>query len=165
MNLKYRARLLACLFFIPTLCFSKILKDEVLSLGSEQFSYNTVCQKMLKKEFPLIDYVNANHLDCMGTHVRVGRFCDREMPETPYLIRGYVDRDKKKVICKKGKKVILKAECVGDYKCLDTQMDCYKLGQIYAIRLNLDHHSSSIEAEKKVINCYFSVKNKLSLPK
>jgi hypothetical protein len=164
MNLKYQARLMACLFFIPTLCFSKILKDEVTSLGSEEFSYNSVCKKMLGKELPLIEYQNANTLDCMGTEVRVGSFCSKEMPETPYLIRGFVDRDKKKVICKKGKKVVLKATCTGDYKCIDTELDCYKLGQIYAIRLHLDHHSSFSEKNQKVINCYFTVKNKIVLP-
>lgn len=156
---------MACLFFIPTLCFSKILKDEVLSLGFEEFSYNNVCKKMLNKELPLIEYTDANTLDCMGTGVNVGNFCRKEMSEIPNLIRGYIDKEKKKIICKKGKKVTLKATCEGDYKCLDTELDCYKLGQLYAIRLGLDHHSSFSEEGQKVINCYFSIKKKLSLPK
>jgi hypothetical protein len=164
MNFKYQARLMACLFFIPILGFSKILKDEVMSFGVEEFSYNSVCKKMLGKDLPLIEYKNANTLDCMGTEVKVGSFCDKEMPETPYLIRGFIDSEKSKIICKKGKKVVLKATCTGDYKCIDTELDCYKLGQIYAIRLHLDHHSSFIEKKQKIINCYFTVKKKIVLP-
>ncbi len=165
MNQKYRARLLACLFFIPLLCFSKILKDDVIATGSEQFSYQSVCKKMMNKDLPLIDYTNATTLDCMGTSINVGSFCLKEMPDSPTLLRGYIDPKIKRVICKKGKKVDLKITCEGDYLCKDTELDCYKLGQIYAMRLNLDHHSSFKENKKKVLNCYFSLKKKISLPK
>lgn len=156
---------LVCLFFINQVN-GKILKDDVLSIGEEEFSYSYVCNKVLKKESPLIEVENILTLDCMSRKVKVYDFCSKELADSPYYIRGIVDAKKKKVICKKGKKVTMKVACLkADLDCKDPELACYKLKLKYAYRLDLDHSSSFKENDQKVLNCHFSVKKSITLPK
>jgi hypothetical protein len=159
---------MACLFFIlfSPISQSKIIKDEVLYVGEEEFSFPYVCKKMIKKDSPLIEIYNILTLDCMSRMVKVYKFCFEELEASPYYIRGIIDKDKKKVICKKGKKVSLKVTCdtIG-VNCKDTELACFKLQEKYAARLGLDHHSSFKESGKDILSCYFSAKTKITLPK
>lgn len=166
MILKYRARFIACLFFVLFNAQAKILKDEVISIGEEEYSFSSVCKKMLKMNAPLIEIKNISNLDCMGKIVPVYKFCDEQLADDPYYIRGYIDKIKRKVVCKKGKKVILKLTCDSPgVNCKDTELACFNLQQKYAARLKLDHHSKFKNKKVDVLNCYFSSKTSLSLPK
>jgi hypothetical protein len=158
---------MACLFFIlfTNLAFAKILKDEVLYIGTEEFSFQYVCKKMIKKDSPLIDIYNILTLDCMSRKVKVYQFCFDELASSPYYIRAVIDKDKKKVICKKGKKVTLKLTCDSEgVDCKDSEIACFKIQERYAARLALNHHSTFKENDRDVLNCYFSTKAKISLP-
>ena len=158
---------LASLFFMlfSHISHSKILKDEVLSIGDEEFSFSYVCKKMTRKDSPLIEVDNILTLDCMSRKIKVYRFCFKELEASPYYIRGIIDKERKKVVCKKGKKVSMKITCNSLKEgCKDSELACFNLQERYAARLGLVHHSSFKEGDEEVLNCHFSTKKKLTLP-
>ena len=165
MIFKIWARLMTCLFFILNPAQSSILKDDIVSVGEESFSYSYVCKKTFKKDFPLIEVKDILTLDCMSKEVKTYNFCLKELEASPYYIRGVIDVAGKKVICKKGKSVTMKVTCdTPGVDCKDSELACFNLKQKYAARLNLNHHSSFEEKSIKVLNCYFGEKTALKLP-
>jgi hypothetical protein len=152
------ARLMACLFLFSNLVHSKILKDEVSLVKNTEFSFQEVCFGMTKRKSELIEVQSISSLDCMGTVVSAGKFCYKKMAHDPYYIRGVVDSENKKVLCKSAKKVILKYGCYkGEKLCEDSEIGCFKLQEKLAARLGLSHHSKSLDS--KVLNCYFTPKD------
>ena len=156
------ARLMACLFIFSNLAMAKILKDEVSLIKNTEFSFQEVCLEMTKRVSELIEVKSISSLDCMGTVINVGKFCYKKMAHDPYYIRGIVNSEKKVVLCKSAKKVILKYGCYkGESLCKDTEIGCFKLQEKLAARLRLSHHSKSLDnsAGIKVLNCYFTPKD------
>lgn len=155
-----RARLIACLFFVSTLSYAKILKDEVSIVDEKIYSYHQVCKFLTKRESPLISFSTVTKLDCMGKIVEVSKFCDEKTQDDPYYIRAVVSKEKKEVICKSAKRVHIKYECESqlDEFCQDKEVGCYLMQEKFAKRLKTDHASLINKGAKKELNCHFTPK-------
>ena len=146
--------------FLQSFSFSGIIQDDVSTTDKLRFSFKTVCQKMVSHEAPLIEVLSSGEIDCMGKKVEVAKFCEKELAQDPYYLRGYVDATSKEVICLSGKKVILKFQCVRllERKFCESQakVGCRELQLKLAKRLDLVH-SSVTKNEKGIreLNCYF----------
>jgi hypothetical protein len=139
---------------------AQVVQDEVLTTSKNAFSLKAVCQKMVPHESPLIDITSGNEIDCMGTKVEAGKFCEKAMVQDPYYLRGHVDLDKKEIICHSGKKVIFKYQCAklaAQSKCSrPPKVSCEEFRKKLAYRLDLVH-ASVTKNEKGIseLNCYF----------
>lgn len=147
-------------FFIPLLAFSDIIQDDVSILEKNSFSFKTVCIKSGIKDSPLIEVSSGTELDCMSKKVSVIDFCDREMATDPYLLRAYIDEEKKKVTCVSGKKVYFRYLCVKlsdkDLCSKEAEQACREIKSKLARRLDIAH-SSFVKNPKgiKQLNCFF----------
>lgn len=145
---------------VPFLSFAHIIQDDVSVTEKSRFSYQSVCSKMVAHDSPLIEVTSGTELDCMGTKVSVGKFCEKELIADPYYLRAYVDQDQKQVVCVSGKKVLFKYLCVKlSDKALCSQeakKSCEHIQNKLARRLDLVH-SSFVKNEKgiKQLNCFF----------
>jgi hypothetical protein len=99
-------------FILSFSSFSNVLMDEVLTIQKKEFSIKLACEKTFNNDFPLVTIKSGTVIDCMGTELEAGTFCDKEMIKDPYYLRGYVDRNQKKIICQTGERVIFKYQCV-----------------------------------------------------
>lgn len=148
------------LFIIPFLSFAGVIQDNVNVVDRAEFSFKTVCSKSVTHEAPLIEVVSGTEIDCMGKKVKVGAFCEKELAADPYYLRGYVDKEKAKVICVSGKKVLFKYLCVklSDKELCgnDAKKSCLVIQNKLAKRLDMIHHSF-VKNEKgiKQLNCFF----------
>jgi hypothetical protein len=149
--------------FLLLLSFSvgaHIIQDDVVTTDKVEFSFQKVCQKMVSHESPLIEVSSGTVLDCMGKKVSVGDFCNKELAHDPYYIRAYIDREKEKVVCHSGKKVLFRYLCVKikDRKLCshDAKVSCSIIQKKLARRLDLVH-SSIINNDKgiKQLSCFF----------
>lgn len=147
------ACLWTCLFFVQN-SESKIIKDDHYVIGSNEFSWTEVCQKITKRDSPLIEFASISTLDCMGEKVNVAKFCDQVEAANPFYTRALVSKYKRKVICQSAKRVVIKWECEGsqDKYCKDLDIGCFLFKEKLARRLKLVHKSLT---EKKFLNCYF----------
>ncbi len=146
--------------FISLVSFAHVIQDDVATTEKNPFNFNTVCEKMVTHESPLIEVVSGTEIDCMGKKINVGDFCMKEMEADPYYLRAYVDKDQKQVICHSGKKVLFKYLCTKlEDKILCSTMakeSCERIREKLAKRLHVIH-SSFIKNEKgiKQLNCFF----------
>jgi hypothetical protein len=128
---------------------AKVLLDEVSVTDKATFSFNTVCDALVTHETPLIEALSGTELDCMGKKVSVAEFCEKELIQDPYYLRGYI-KDQK-VVCLSGKKVLFKYVC-GEY-CLNTATaSCEAIKHKLARRLDLVHASF---VKHKQLNCFY----------
>lgn len=148
------------LFLLSFSALAHIIQDDVATTDKVEFAFQRVCQKMVNHESPLIEISSGTVLDCMGKKVAVSDFCDKEMAHDPYYIRAYIDRNKKKVICHSGKKVLFRYLCVKlkDRKLCsqEAKLSCSTIQKQLARRLDLVH-SSIISNDKgiKQLSCFF----------
>lgn len=143
-------------------CFANIIKDDVYLKGQKEYDLKEVCDFFYKQDYPLIEIISITKLDCMKATVDVSSFCKKKQADDPFLIRGHIDKKKKKVICQSASRVILKYDCSkdGGQYCEDSSVGCYILRDRYAIRLKIIHHSLLNESKgKKVLTCYFQSKD------
>lgn len=151
--------MLAAFFLIPFLTIAHVIQDDVSVTERTPFSFDTVCRKMAQ-ESPLIEAVSGTILDCMGTKVEVGPFCDKAMAQDPYYLRAWIDKEKKQVICQSGKKVIFRYLCVklaDKHLCQrDAQKSCAYMREKLAKRLDIVH-AALLKNEKGIpqLNCFF----------
>jgi len=148
------------LFLLSFSVGAHIIQDDVATTDKIEFAFQRVCQKMVNHESPLIEISSGTILDCMGRKVSVSDFCDKELAHDPYYIRAYIDRDKKKVICHSGNKVLFRYLCVKlkDRKLCsqEAKLSCSTIQKKLARRLDLVH-SSIINNDKgiKQLSCFF----------
>ncbi|MGE3610338.1 MAG: hypothetical protein AB7I27_12170 [Bacteriovoracaceae bacterium] len=144
----------------PFFSFASITQDEVAVTDKLSFNFKTVCQKMVTHETPLIEVISGTELDCMGKKIKVGDFCEKEMVTDPYYLRGYINQEKKQVICLSGKKVNFKYVCGprADKELCgeDAKKSCEVVKPKLAFRLDLIE-SSYDQNEKglKRLKCHF----------
>jgi len=155
-------------FLIAHVSLAHIITDDVATTTKTRFSLSSVCTKM-SHESPLIEIVSSTELDCMGKKIIVGDFCEQEMSQDPYYLRGWIDQNSKEVICHSGKKVIFQYLCV---KLADKELcsrpakeACLQMKFKLARRLDIVH-ASFTQTEKKIkqLNCYFDVAGKNLTP-
>ncbi len=144
---------MTCLFF-SQFSFAKVIKDDHFVTHSNEYSWEKVCEKMVGRKSPLIEYHSKSKLDCMGTKVKVIKYCESVEAGNPYLTRGFVSKEKNKVICQSGSRVILKWQCEGkkDPYCKDIDIGCFLFKEKLARRLKLVHKSIT---DEKFLNFYF----------
>lgn len=160
LNFLYRARFLTCLFFLSSMVSAKLIKDEVSIIDEKFFSYQQVCKELTKRDSPLITANSVSKLDCMGTVVDVGKFCDKKTQADPYYIRAVVLKESKQVVCKSAKRVQIKYECASkhDKLCEDKEIGCYLLQEQLAKRLKTAHASIIKNGKKRYLNCHYTPK-------
>lgn len=148
------------LFLFILNSWAGVIQDDVTVTDKVSFSFKTVCDRMVTHESPLIDAASGTEIDCMGKKVNVAEFCDKEMAQDPYYLRGYVDSTSKQVVCKSGKKVIFKYMCVkfADRALCskEAKSACEEIKLKLARRLDIVH-SSFVKTEKgiKQLNCFY----------
>lgn len=147
--------IIPCLFILNV--HAKIIKDDVLLVDKKVFSFREVCKELTHRESPLISFHSITKLDCMGTVVEVGKFCDQKTQDDPYYIRAVVSKKDKQVFCKSAKRVQLKYLCESskDRLCEDKEIGCYLLQEKLAKRLKVVHSSLISKENKKYLNCHF----------
>lgn len=148
------------LFLFISLCFAGVVRDDVTVTDRASFSWKSVCAKMVSHESPLIDPVSGTELDCMGKKVNVSDFCEKELAQDPYYLRGYVSEASKEVICQSGKKVIFKYQCVrlkDRALCSKSpKAACQEIRHKLARRLDVVHQSfTKNDKGIRELNCYF----------
>ncbi len=156
----YNGSMILLISLLTSLSFASIVQDDVSITEKHSYSFKEVCEKMLKFEAPLIEVVSGTTLDCMSKKVEVSDFCDKELVQDPYYLRGYVDREKKLVHCQSGKKVIFRYQCV---KLADKELcskepkaACEFIKHKLARRLDLVEHSFSKNPKGiKELSCKF----------
>lgn len=147
------------LFLLPLLSVAGVVKYDVSTTDSAEFSFKTACAQSFSHDSPLIEAKSATSLDCMSRELDAGDFCARALAQDPYLLRGEVDEEKKVIRCYSGKKAILKYRCVkmSDRSlCKDASKACAGMKIKLARRLETVH-ASVTKNEKGVseLNCYF----------
>jgi hypothetical protein len=131
-----------------------VLKHEVSSPRYKEFEYAEVCETMGAKNAILITPKSLNEMECLNKSYPLIDFCLKKFPMDKTLTRGYVDQEKKKVICELSDSVMLSVSCdARDLKyCFAPKKGCEELRRIYANRLETAHYSML----EKNLNCYFS---------
>lgn len=148
------------LLFFSFALHAHIIQDDVSTTDKSRFNFKTVCEKSVTHESPLIDIASGTELDCMGKKVDVGVFCEKELAQDPYYLRGYIDKASKEVVCVSGKKVLFKYLCVkiSDKKLCDQEAksSCSFIHKKLAYRLDMVHASfTRNEKGIKQLNCFF----------
>ncbi len=151
---------MAFLFFLISFSYAGVVRDDVTVTDKVNFSWKTVCSKMVAHESPLIDFVSGTQIDCMGKKVDVSDFCEKELAHDPYYLRAFVLETSKEVVCESGKKVLFKYQCVKltDKQFCDqtSEVSCKEIRHKLARRLDIVHHSfTKNDKGIKELNCYF----------
>lgn len=141
------------MFFIQ-IASASLLKHEVSLPRYKEFEYSDVCETMGSKNAILISPKSLSELECLNKSYPLIDFCLKKFPVDKTLTRGYVDQEKKKVICEMSDSVMLSVSCdARDLKyCFIPKKGCELLRKIYANRLETAHYSML----EKNLNCYFS---------
>lgn len=146
--------------FLVSLSYAGVVRDDVSITDKTSFTWKTVCAKMVAHESPLIEAHSGTEIDCMGKKVNVSDFCEKELAQDPYYLRGFVREETKEVVCHSGKKVNFKYQCVklADRRLCSQRSSeaCKEIGHKLARRLDIVHHSFT-ENDKGIreLNCYF----------
>lgn len=148
------AAFLSCLFFIQ-FSYSDIIKDDIYILEKKKYPLVKVCQKMLKKDYPLVSKESISKINCMGKIINAINFCSKTEVANPYLVRALVTD--KELTCISSKKVNLKYKCKKqDSLCSTSESACKKLKRKLAYRLRVDQHFLiQNEKQEKIVSCYF----------
>lgn len=131
-----------------------VLKHDVSSPSYKEFDYKEVCETMGAKDSILIAPKTLTEMECFNKIFPLTDFCHTKFPLDKTLTRGYVDKDKKKVVCEMSESVMISVSCdERDLKyCFTPKDGCEQLRKIYASRLEVAHYSML----EKNLNCYFS---------
>lgn len=151
---------MAFLFFLISFSYAGVIRDEVSVTDKVNFSWKTVCAKMVPHESPLIEPVSGTEIDCMGKKVSVSEFCFKELAHDPYYLRAHVVESSKEVVCTSGRKVNFKYQCVriADRSLCGQSAEraCEEIRQKLARRLDVVYKSfTKNEKGIKELNCYF----------
>ncbi len=146
------------MILLPFLGFAHIIQDDVAVIKKTHHTFNYVCEKSGYPDSPLIEISTGTILDCMSKKVDVGQFCDRELVTDPYYLRGYIDQNKKEVVCVTGKKVLFKYLCISKKApcSMEALNACKYIQDKLAKRLDLtDSFFDRNNKGVKQLNCSF----------
>ena len=131
-----------------------VLKHDISSPRFKEFDYAEVCETMGAKNTVLITPKSLREIECLNKTYSLIDFCLKKFPMDKTLTRGFVDHEKKKVVCEMSDSVMLSVSCdERDLKyCLVPEKGCKELKAIYANLLEIAHYSKL----EKNLNCYFS---------
>jgi hypothetical protein len=131
-----------------------VIKHDVSSPTYKEFDYKEVCETFKVKDAVLVSPSSLTEMECFNKKFQLMEFCLSKFPMEKTLTRGYVDKDKKKVICEMSESVMISVSCdERDLKyCFDPKRGCEELKKIYGNRLDIAHFSML----EKNLNCYFA---------
>jgi hypothetical protein len=150
------------IFIIPRISFGKVLDFEIFNGKKTQYKLEDVCNSVGANRSLLIDIVNYNSINCMGTKVSALSFCLDKNQDNPKFMRGYVDKNRNQIICQEGDRVYLEVSCMpgsDDEFCLKPEKSCSLLKKVLAHNLETIHQGISHERDQAIINCHFAVTN------
>ena len=158
-------RLWGIVFIFTLSIFSlhgSVINFDITSSKVLEFSYTTVCKELGISHPIIIEEKGPAILDCMGSEVNVGEFCQKKFADDKRFLRGIVLAKDKKVLCQFGNEAVLKLNCNKEKEkifCQDSRQGCLQLKNLYAFNLELVHHSLVEEVfNKKNISCYYQMK-------
>ncbi len=138
---------------------AKLITLDIVNGGVQKYGVKEACEKDGFKNIILAEVDSTFQIDCMGTKVIANDFCLRHKYGEGKILRGYVDKENKLLICQKGTDVSISISCEGKdlAYCTDKVISCNKLNSIYALELTLLRRYV-IEGDngKKYLNCHFS---------
>ncbi len=142
--------------------WGNIVSFDITSSKIQDFSYSSVCKELGVSHPIIIEEKGPVVLDCMGSEVNVGEFCQKKFASDSRLLRGVISSKEKKVLCQFGSEAVLKVSCDQEkYKtfCNNSKQGCLQLKNLYAFNLELVHYSLVEEVfNKKNISCYYQAK-------
>lgn len=149
--------LLTKIFALLSISFSlnaAVLKHDITTPLYKEFDYLNVCETMGAKNTILISPKSLTEMECLNKSYPLIDFCLKKFPMEKTLVRGYVDQQKKKVVCEFSESVMVSVSCdKRDLKyCFSPKKGCEELRKIYAHRLEVAHFSMLA----KNLNCYFA---------
>jgi len=144
------------LAFLSLPAFAEVLKYDITGYNRTFHTYKEVCTKLGHKELLLVDYVDALHLDCMGTKISVKDFCLQEN-KGKNLLRGFVNRRLKEVTCQYGSAAFVSIACDKRDKhfCTKPKEGCERLNKVYALSHKLIKYSFIEKDVDNVLNCMY----------
>jgi len=151
------------ILFVSFEMYSKNIEFRIDGLRDKKYSFMDVCKVMGFKNVLLVDVINTTHIDCMGKSLKITNFCkDIKYKDLSYM-RGFVDTQKKKVICQFGRRGYLSLICNklnNNNYCKKSYDGCKKLNKIFANKLELFHHGTLVgNSNQKELKCIFSAKS------
>jgi hypothetical protein len=156
----YNSDMILSLLLMPIFTLAHIVQDDVSVVERKRYTLKEACSKAGLKDSALIEVISGTVFDCMGRKVEAAAFCDKELLHDPYYLRGYVDEEKREVVCVTGKKVLFKYQCVklSDRALCSAKPEasCIYIQKKLARRLDLVHFSF-VKTDKgiKQLNCFF----------
>jgi hypothetical protein len=139
------------IYLISFNIFAGIVKYDVYGSEKNKFNFSDVCTHKYKKQFPLITVLNLKELDCMGKKAPVLDFCKTKINAN--LVRAFIDKKTRKVICQKGNRIVFKYDCKSNIAyCKSSITACALVKNDLAVSLHLIHGSVT----ENNLNCYFS---------
>ncbi len=147
-------------YILCTPILGEVLKYDITGYDRTLHSYKEVCEKLGHKELLMIDYVDALHLDCMGTKISVKDFCLKDK-QKKNLLRGFVNPRLKEVTCQYGTAAFVSIACDKRDKhlCSKPKQGCEKLNEIYALSHKLFEYSFVEKDVDNVLNCMYQRKD------
>jgi len=135
--------------------FAKIKEVIIIDPLERRFDFPRICRFKGIGQAPLIEIKNSLTLDCMGFSVKVNEFCEDKFKDN--LIKSFIDKKDKKVVCQTGKGARVKIICDKKHKkfCRSKLKGCESIHKIIAKDIPLIHSSVISENGQKSLNCYF----------
>ena len=141
---------------------AKVMEFKVSKQIRKNSTYKEVCEGMGFSDNLLIEAKGMVALDCMGRIVKVNDFCAKHTQKGKSFLRGFIDKDEKKIICQYGNSANLSLSCETKQTrkyCDSPENSCKKLQAFFAKDLEVTHHSRLFNNEKETLNCYFGKLN------
>lgn len=135
-----------------------MLKHDVGSAKRDFYSPKEVCEEMGLKHNLVVTPKPPAAVDCMAREVLITEFCQKIAKDRMGLLRGKVDPYSEKVVCEYGRSLSLIYRCSPGYQeyCTSAKKGCERLGDVFAVGLNLDHSSILPDGPDQRLQCYFS---------
>ncbi|MCP4912517.1 MAG: hypothetical protein GY909_05315 [Oligoflexia bacterium] len=155
--------LISLLFFVLSLgAWAKLLKHQITDRSRSIFTYHQVCMANGVKHLPLVSALNTYELDCMGKTVNVQEFCQNKFKDDPKLLRGFISKKLKEVVCEKGSMLEVSLSCDKKHLpfCKNPKMGCLNLKNIFAFNHKVEFVSFVKKDVDDQLNCIFQSRSR-----
>ena len=141
------------LFLVFSPLYAAVLKHEVSLPRYNEFEFKEVCESLGSKNTILVSSKSLGEIECLNKTFLLIDFCSKKFFSERSLTRGFIDQNKKKVICEMSDSVMISVSCDERdiHYCLNPKNGCEELRKIYANHLETAHYSML----EKNLNCYF----------
>lgn len=141
--------------------FGAIKNLQVSGQKKRVFSYKEVCSVVSVHNGILITEPNHTSLDCTGRPVSITAFCKSQFPENEFLIRGYVQKPLKRVVCQFGRSLRVKISCSSSKGlCSHPNKSCTRYGLRVAPWFSVLSAAVNDQGGRKTLGCVYTNKDK-----